>query len=658
MGAAGFPLARRLSNRYHRNFNGRPNILFITTDYQAGEDLPATGSPFLQMPNVDRLCGEGVIFENFYCTAPICTPARYTLITGQYPHTHGQWDNYSRWVPEDSPILMEELGRGGYQTVGIGKMHFHAWDRMAGFDRRIIADNKGNDKSANLLRDDYARFLEKHGLTRWSYLQKQWQTDLFGVYDWPYHERFHIDHFVGEQTVNFIRNGNLKAPWFNWVSFNGPHNPWDPPSQYSDPYKRMELPAARLHPEELNNKPADHTRLRYNYTRQVSDRLDQVSPDKQTELIHRIRAGHYGGLSFIDHQIGRIIEALEVSGQLENTIIIYSADHGCQLGDHHLIHKGVFYERSAAVPFVVWGPDRFSPKRELSYGGFVDLFPTLLSLADIPITDRLEKKLEGRDLSPVLEGQPESAKQEEFLEIRHGTAIVTDQWKYSIYPRDGYGELYDRKEDPDELYDLFNDPGYRKVRCQLQNRIIAFHPPLADQIAEMTPLAAGFTPRKEWKLEQGLQVPSEEAPYQQGKRIQIEVTLKPLAPKWSDGPLLVATVANEHGYALYLREDRLELAVRRWGEDTVIVSPEPLPSSMVTVGAGITPDGLLTLSVDDNQVSAGRIASGIPVQPGSQRVLAPSLYVGFSPDWHEPMGAYGQEDSFEDEIHNLILQVE
>jgi len=144
----------------------RPNILFICTDYQAGEDGSSLGSPFLDMPALDRLCKNGVVFSRYYSTAPVCQPSCCSWITGQYPHTLGMWCNYEQWIPEDSPILMKELNKHGYYTLNIGKMHFKPWDRMAGFHWRIIADRKGNIKSDREYKDDYAQFLEKYGLTQ------------------------------------------------------------------------------------------------------------------------------------------------------------------------------------------------------------------------------------------------------------------------------------------------------------------------------------------------------------------------------------------------------------------------------------------------------------------------------------------------------------
>lgn len=630
----------------------RPNLLLVTTDYQAGEDGPTLGSSFLEMPSLRRLSEEGVVLEGHTCTAPICMPARYTLITGQYPHTHGQWENGGTWLPEGSPVLMEHLRAAGYHTVGIGKMHFQPWDRMAGFDRRIIADRKGNTIRDRDYPDDYARFLAEHGLDRWSYLRKQAEADIFGVYDWPFAERFHIDRFVGDAATGLVEAGELTDPWFLWVSFNGPHNPWDPPAEYSDPYKRMELPPPRTRPGELDEKPMDQTRLRYNYTRQVGDLMDR-EPGRRADIVHRIRAGHYGGLAFIDVQLGRLLDALEGRGLLDDTVVVYSADHGCHLGDHDLIHKGTYYERSSRVPFVVWSPARFRPARRRAFSGHVDVLPTLLGLAGAPVPVGVE----GRDLAPVLRGDEAAIRDASFMEIRWSTGIATDRYKLAVYPRDGEGELYDLEADPDELVNRYADPAHREVVEALTRRLVGFHPPLAEEIRDFRP--PSFADRPTWRLDAGTHLPSVDAPYQRGRPIRVEVAISPgggPADGWPDGPLFVTSMDGVHGYALYMRAGHPELAVRRWGEDRVILAPEALPARAVRLGLALGSDGVATLSVDGEPVSAGAVGGLLPEQPGRDRLLAGDVFVGRSPAGR-PMGAYEAEAVFSGQLDGAVLRV-
>jgi arylsulfatase A-like enzyme len=449
----------------------RPNVLLITTDYQSALDVPAIGHRFLRMPTLDRLCAEGAVFRRHYSTAPICIPARNTWITGQYPHTHGKWENIGGWVPEGSPVLMQELAGHGYQTTAVGKLHLGFPDEtpLGGFHRWVSADRKGNYGSANQ-QDDYATFLAERGLVRDDYLRRGVEAAVPHVYDWPWDESWHIDAWVGERALEIVERGELQAPWFLWLSFNGPHNPWDPPARCSAPYKDMDLPLGHTFPGELQTKPTDHTRLRYNYTGEIA-RLIDADPMRRDQIIHAIRAGHYGNLTFIDEQIGRVIDALERRGELDDTVVLWTSDHGSHLGDHDLIHKGTHYDASARVPFVVRYPGRVEPGERSGLTGHVDLMPTILSLVGAQPPDTIE----GRDLTPVLEGVP-SMQEEVFIEIRGNVSIVTDRWKMGLYPHDGDGDLYDLEDDPFELINRFDDDDYARVREELTERIRAFSP--------------------------------------------------------------------------------------------------------------------------------------------------------------------------------------
>jgi arylsulfatase len=475
--AIGLPLGIASAQARAQSLKKRPNILFICTDYQSGADGPSLGSPFLDMPALDRLCKEGMVFARHYSTAPICIPARYTWISGRYPHYHGAWDNVGHWLPEGTPILMELLQKAGYHTVGVGKMHFKPWNREAGFDRWISADRKGNGKRDAEFRDDYAKFLAKHGMTRWDYLKLQKEAEIFGVYDWPFDEKLHIDHFVGSQAKGVIERGELTEPFFMWVSFNGPHNPWDPPAKYSDPYKNMDLPLGHSFPGELKTKPRDHTRTKYNYTPQVTRLIDR-QPEKRDRIVHRIRAGHYGNLTFIDRQVEGLFAVLEAKGLMDKTVIIYSSDHGAHLGDHDAMHKGTHYDSSARVPFVLRYPKKIKPQVTQAFSGHVDLMPTILELADTPAPPALE----GRSLVPVLFGHRQKVQDQVFIEIRGTTSIVTDRWKLGINPKDQDGDLYDLKNDPHELRNLFGRPEVAAVQADLTQQIVAFNPQLKDTL--------------------------------------------------------------------------------------------------------------------------------------------------------------------------------
>lgn len=446
----------------------RPNILFIQTDYQRGVDGPSLGSPFLKMPTLDRLCAEGAVFSRHISTSPICMPARFSWVTGQYPHTHGQWDNHKRSWPQDSPILMELLKEIGYNTVGVGKMHFYPWDEMYGFDRRIIAEGQGSKYP-----DDYEALLKQHGLDRRKLLEIKGKFGLTGAqatYDWPYEEELHIDSYVGNQARNLIERGQLKGPWFLWVSFPGPHNPWNAPARYSRPYLEMEsLPTGDTFPGELKTKPIDYTRHRYGYGKKVFDIID-ANPEKTEEMIRVIRAAHYGNLTLIDEQVGRIIEALEARDELDNTVVIWSSDHGSALGNHNMLHKGTHFDTDVRVPFIVRHPKMVKPGVKKGFTAHVDLLPTLVSLAG----GTVPAQVEGKDLTPILKSAGASVADFAVMECTLATSIITDKWKMAFHHFNNEADLYDLEKDPKELHNLADKPQFAQVAEQLRKKLVGW----------------------------------------------------------------------------------------------------------------------------------------------------------------------------------------
>jgi arylsulfatase A-like enzyme len=641
----------------------RPNILFICTDYQSGEDGPSLGASFLDMPTLDRLCRNGVLFSRHYSTAPVCQPARCTWLTGQYPHTHGMWGNYEQWIPEDSPVLMKELGKIGYYTVGIGKMHFKPWNRIVGFHRRILADRKANLESDKEYRDDYAGFLARYGLNRWDYLKLQYESNPPHVYDWPFPPECHIDYYVGSQAVKLIESGELddKYPWFMWVSFNGPHNPWDPPAEFSKPYLEMDLPSPRTYPGELEAKPTANTRARYGYTKEVADYIDR-HPDRAAGYIKRIRAGHYGNLTFIDRQLEKILHALEKKNALDDTIIIFTSDHGALLGDHGSFHKGLIYERSARVPFVVHCPVRFKARRTPALTGHVDLMPTILSLAGAPIPH----KVEGKDISPILSNKQRSIQDRLMIEISHNVGIIQDRWKMFVYSN-GEGELYDLENDPDERRNLYLDPAHAGIKRDLRSQLIAFRVENAPRFEADPPIFP--EQKKQYRFRQGDVLRQGEAPFppaQGGKSVRIQAAIDPLNGRLPEGAFFVCEEKipawpdrpPQNGYALYVKDGRPAIGVRLWDEDFVFSSAYKLPSDNVLVEGILRQDGRVILNVNGKAVARGKVSGSLPERPGRREVLAPSIRVGVGHKGGKPIGDYDPETDFEGTICEILLEIE
>ncbi len=458
----------------------KPNILFITTDYTRGVDLPSYGSPFLEMPNIDRLCKEGAVFTNHISTSPICMPTRYTWVTGQYPHTHGMWDNNRYSIKSDAPMLIREFKNLGYQTLGIGKMHFSPWDAGSYYyDVRII--HEGQDLG-NHLDDDYNKFLKKHGLDRDKIRDVQGPFNLKGgnsVYDWPFDEELHHDNFVADQTLRIIHEDRLSQndPWFMWISFSGPHNPWNPPKRYAEPYRNMKnLPLGDFREDnELREKPIEYTRHRYGYGGNVFELYDAMSDEEKEKLRRYIRAAHYGSLTMIDERIGDILAELRDRRQLDNTIIIFTSDHGSALFDNNMLHKGAHFDTQVRVPFIVWWPDRIKPGVRSNISSHVDLFPTIMQLTG----GKMPKILEGKSLVPMLENPLAKVQDFAVVECTFVTSIISDKWRIGFHHYNNEIDLYDVQKDPHSFYNLAEKPEYASVINQLQKQLVEWRQALS-----------------------------------------------------------------------------------------------------------------------------------------------------------------------------------
>jgi arylsulfatase len=639
------PLLTLLTSACSNDLPEKPNIILITTDYQAWEDVPEL-TPVLQMPTLDKFYKEGLVFNNHYCTAPVCMPSRYTMVSGTYPHTHKMWDNGGEWLPEGSPVLMEELVKSGYKTVGIGKMHFKPWDRMAGFDERIIADMQGNWAGDTLMQDDYYHYLKQAGKTRFDYLKYQDSTDLFGVYTWPMADSLDIDYYVGEQTVRYIEEEKLgDDPWFLWVSFNGPHNPWDPPADLMNYYNDRELPPARYMEGELDAKPYAHTITRYNYTRKVVDAIDRY-PEKRKEYIHRIRAGHYGGLTLIDRQLERILKKLEEKGQLDNTLIIFTSDHGTHLGDHDLIHKGTHYERSSRVPFVIWWPGTLTPGRVEGFTSHIDLFPTLVDLAG----GELHEGLEGRSYYDVLTGRgnaPDTA----IIEILGNTALVTRDFKYGMYRQFREADLYDRNSDPEEFYNIVDNPEHAEMVKGFTEYLYRVDPTLKRDYENAAPV--GPLPDK-LSMKQGESVSRNDCPYLGGKAFSVIVDLE--TDNIPEGPIVVH-YEGPHGFSLFAEQGVLMAGFRKWNEEQLITMGR-IKTGPNRIQFNMEQDGSLKVVLNNDDEILDKAIWPKPVQPGRKEYLTGIICAGHSgPAWAKPLGSYDRGSVFSGHINLIKMEV-
>jgi len=487
---SGLSLAGLYTNKLSKAFGKvkkmekRPSILFITTDYQRGVDLPSHGSPFLKMPNVDRLCKEGAVFINHISNSPICMPARSCWVTGQYPHNHGLWDNDNKDWNHTGPTLMQHLRDLGYYGIGVGKMHFRPesrYDRLEGLHRRINCESRDGSPPD----DDYELFLKEHGWDRPRIKKFHGKYNIKpgnAVYDWPIDEKFYFDSFIGNKAVEVIEKGDIddKKPWFFWLSFCGPHNPWTAPKRLTEPYRKMQdLPLGESRDGELMDKPIDYTRHRYCYGESMWDVYDFLAPDKQKDLQRRVRAGHYGTLTLMDEKIGQVLKALKSKGLLENTIIVYTSDHGSSLFDNGLLHKGTHFDESVRVPFIMHWPGKVKPGVRQGFSTHVDLLPTLVSLAG----GEVPANAEGFDLTEMLKDPAKKVQDFAVMECTLTTAIITSKWRMSINHFNGDCDLYDIENDPRSFNNLADKPQYAEVKKELTEKLIKWRQNLSPEMS-------------------------------------------------------------------------------------------------------------------------------------------------------------------------------
>lgn len=438
------------------------NILFITTDQQRQDTLPAYGMDFMQTPAFDRLAQSGVVFDNCVAVAPVCQPCRAAFMSGQFPHVNGVPANF-RWLRPGTPTIARSFRDAGWQTAGIGKMHFDPWDNPEGFQDRVIAE----DKRHFFRPDHYTRFLESIGYRRDHPAFVGEYGQQLGAFVSPLPTELHMESFIGNEAVRWIENSG-DQPFFCWVSFNSPHDPYDPPAELAALYKDAPIPKPVGSPAELEDKPAYQSSIIPFFRDNLLYLTDYSTLD--ADSIRRMREYYLATVTLVDRQVGRILDALERRGALDETLIVFSSDHGDHLGDHGLPFKNTYYESALKVPLIVSGPGVARGRRCRSFVDWIDLHRTFLELGGLPVGDHVQ----GNDISAEF-ADPDSGdtagRREGYSELL-GSAMVCTQRHKLVLCDDGDGELYDLDEKPLEVHNHFRDPAYKDVRDQLTERLM------------------------------------------------------------------------------------------------------------------------------------------------------------------------------------------
>ena len=443
----------------------RPNILFLMADQYRGDCLGCDGHPVIQTPNLDRLAAEGVRFVHAYSCTPTCTPARAALLTGLGPWRNGML-GYGK-VPEKYPIEMPQALRdGGYYTTGIGKMHWSPQRNTHGFHMTLL-DESGRAQSPEFRSDYRAWFYSQAPTLNPDVTGIGWNDYRSAVYALP--EELHPTTWTANTACNFIESYNHVEPFFLKVSFSRPHSPYDPPARWMDAYKDVPIPPAAIGNWESKYAPRS------------DDSFNIWHGDMGGDQVRASRQGYYGSISFVDEQIGRIIQALEKSGWLDNTLILFTADHGDMTGDHHLWRKSYAYEPSARIPMIVrWPETLLSAQRGQVLEEPVelrDVLPTFLEASAVGG----DENLEGKSLLSLIRGEKQGWR--DFIDLEHDicyapqnhwSALTDGHSKYIFHAFDGSEQFFDLDQDPTECRDLIDDVTCRD-RIQLWRERLIQH---------------------------------------------------------------------------------------------------------------------------------------------------------------------------------------
>ena len=446
---------------------GTPNILLLMTDQQRWDAMGCSGD-WVQTPNLDRIASEGVQFTNCVTTSPVCIPTRLSLATGLYPHNTGVWNNMQHQMPAETPTWMQAVCK----TQATGRVfsakrifihtavtYVNARDLMNAYGLDDVNEIGGPRASANTL----------------SYMTAEWEAKgLWDGYRADYRERFstkphlvrpstlglenYADVYVGQQAKQYLQDYDREEPWCCWVSFGGPHEPWDTPEPYASMYDPEQMPAAIPRPP-TGERPQGHL-----------DRLmRRMNPTFEPGEIGQLRANYAGNVTLIDAQIGEILDTIAARGELENTIIVHTSDHGEMNGDYGLIYKSNFLNGAVRIPLLVRSPGSTNAGSICdSPVEWIDIGPTLVESAG----SELEHRQFGKSLCPVLT-EPEATHRDFAIsEIQGEIMLLNREWKAALNADGEVYLLFDVENDPNEIKNLAGRPEVADVETALRLQIL------------------------------------------------------------------------------------------------------------------------------------------------------------------------------------------
>jgi len=450
----------------------RPNILFLMADQMRADALGILNG-WVRTPNLDRLAREGILFSGIISNSAECIPARFSLATGLYPHQTGVWQNGLFTLNPECPNWMQAIERAGYATSLFGKTHLHPHegdlrdrlDLMHAYGLQVVDETTGPHASVNTTSNMTDAWQE-------SGLLESFREDMLDRIRTKRHlvrpsvlgVEHHYDTYVGRQAATYLKNLDSPSPWFCWVSFAGPHEPWDAPQEYVDLYDRSAIPLPIPRPVEVLPSRG--------LLKMVFD-SDYYSPAMLPDEVRAMRASYAGNVTLIDEHIGSILDVIRERGELDETLIVFTSDHGEMNGDHGLLYKANFLDPAIRVPLIIKLPRDFPASENGRLNSIVELMDVGATICDYAGTDQAETS-NARSLRPLIEGIVADHRAFAVSEFLEHTALVDKHWKIEFAPKNEPCVLFDLTNDPLEQVNIADDLQYRDTIGRLKERVIAF----------------------------------------------------------------------------------------------------------------------------------------------------------------------------------------
>ncbi len=482
----------------HNDNKTKPvNILFITADQLRYDSLGFTGHPLVKTPNLDRLAASGAQFTNTFVQSAVCAPSRACMYTGRYTHNNGVRFNEVPFRSGEKTVA-DYFEEYDYRAALVGRTHFTPITETYGFEYFSYYDGLP-------IKDEYSsypEYLKRCGYSEDDIKYRYWPKELDvipgqGAYPEDFREAFypsriaeeHSDTaFLTDEAIRFVRETGDR-PWMLHLSYWKPHLPFSVPEPYHSMYDPRDVPMPKRYPGELDAKPP----LQKLFSK---ERRGNFLEDEK--LLRQVRAVYYGMITQLDDHLGRLFGELDARGLTDNTLIVFTSDHGEYMGDHHMVEKELFYEQAIHVPLIMSLPGRIPESAVIEpFVETVDLLPTFMEAAGLPVPAAAD----GRSLFPLIDGTASSWRQEVFAEwdfqyyhVRRQLGLRPDQckaimirnlrWKYVHYS-DQPCELYDLENDPDEFRNLVDDPAHMEVRIGLLRQILDWRMRSEDKLPEV-----------------------------------------------------------------------------------------------------------------------------------------------------------------------------